>query len=199
LALSSVARSTDTEPVNTYIYDPYGNLTALTGTVANPFRFAGEYYDTATGLYKIGARLYDPADGRWTTADPVLDQLNSHGANAYDYANDDPINFADPSGMFSLWHFVLGLDSAAEAAVAAGFGVGILGGCAAAGVFTLGIALVAAPGCVLSAAAAFASAGFLAYVTYRDFEAAFAHKSKTAHSSLRRCLLTHPQRPGLCL
>jgi hypothetical protein len=44
---------------NSYTYDPYGTqLTAPTGTGPknNPWRFAGEYYDTDTQQYKIGAR-----------------------------------------------------------------------------------------------------------------------------------------------
>ena len=43
---------------NTYTYEPYGKLASSTGTAPNPFRFAGEYYDAGTGLYKIGALYY---------------------------------------------------------------------------------------------------------------------------------------------
>lgn len=52
---------------NSYAYDPYGVTTetkaALTN-VFNPWRYAGEYQDTSTGLYKIGARYYQPDLGR---------------------------------------------------------------------------------------------------------------------------------------
>lgn len=83
---------------NTYSYDPYGNQVSSTGTVANPYKFAGQHQD-ASGLYKTGARYYDPMLGRWTTQDPITDTLDRHGANPYAYANDDPVNIADPSGL----------------------------------------------------------------------------------------------------
>jgi RHS repeat-associated protein len=85
--------------VDSYSYDPYGKLVSSTGSVSNPYRFAGEYYDAASGLYKIGARYYDPTTGRWESADPIQQQLDAHGANAYNYAGDDPANLTDASGL----------------------------------------------------------------------------------------------------
>jgi RHS repeat-associated protein len=66
----------------------------------NPFKFAGGYLDSATNLYKFGTRYDDPTLGRWTQQDPVggsLGDLNS--ANRYTYADDNPVNLTDPSGM----------------------------------------------------------------------------------------------------
>jgi RHS repeat-associated protein len=37
---------------------------------ANPFRYAGGYFDADTRLTKFGARYYDPNVGRWTHQDP---------------------------------------------------------------------------------------------------------------------------------
>jgi RHS repeat-associated protein len=85
--------------VATYRFDPYGNLVASTGSIANPYRFAGEYFDSSSGLYKIGARYYDPVTGRWTQPDPVADYLDLAGPTAYAYAADDPVNRTDPSGL----------------------------------------------------------------------------------------------------
>jgi uncharacterized protein RhaS with RHS repeats len=42
--------------VASYRYDPFGTVTASTGSIANPWRFGGEFLDSSTGLYKIGAR-----------------------------------------------------------------------------------------------------------------------------------------------
>ncbi len=78
-----------------YGYDPYGTTTYKTGSVANPFGYAGGFTDP-TGLIKFGARYYDPTTARWTQVDP---QANGT-ASAYAYAADDPINAVDPSGMF---------------------------------------------------------------------------------------------------
>ncbi len=57
-------------------------------------------YSFATGkeldpsdLYYFGARYYDPDLGRFTSVDPIGD---NHG---YNYVNNNPMNFVDPSGM----------------------------------------------------------------------------------------------------
>jgi RHS repeat-associated protein len=64
-----------------------------------PIRFAGYWLDTNTGLYKVGARYYDPSTGRWTQRDPMDNPYDLHGWNRYIYAGDDPVNFTDSSGM----------------------------------------------------------------------------------------------------
>jgi RHS repeat-associated protein len=56
---------------NTYAYEPFGKIRATTGSVANPWRFTGAYFDSETRLSKMGARYYDPALGVWTQIDPV--------------------------------------------------------------------------------------------------------------------------------
>ncbi|MDQ2785080.1 MAG: hypothetical protein M3Y58_08765 [Chloroflexota bacterium] len=75
-----------------YGYDPYGQTVVKTGPVAdgNPFRYTGAYLD-ATGLYKMGARYYDPARGRFTQLDPL--------GHRYVYAGNNPANFVDPTGL----------------------------------------------------------------------------------------------------
>ncbi len=44
----------------TSTYDPYGNPASQTGTLANPFGYAGQYTDPETGLQYLRARYYDP-------------------------------------------------------------------------------------------------------------------------------------------
>ncbi|GIV17880.1 MAG: hypothetical protein KatS3mg022_3315 [Armatimonadota bacterium] len=47
----------------------------------------------------IGARWYDPAVGRWTSADKWLgDIYHPLSLNRYLYCEDDPVNAVDPSG-----------------------------------------------------------------------------------------------------
>ena len=88
---------------DTYAYDAWGNPQRLSGTTANPFLFNGEQYDGDEGLYYLRARYYAPQQGRFLTHDPLMgsvgDPLSLH---RYLYANADPVNNSDPTGMFSL-------------------------------------------------------------------------------------------------
>jgi RHS repeat-associated protein len=85
--------------VNTYAYDAYGTTTASSETVANPFRYAGEYQDAETGLYYLRARYYDPATQQFLTRDPLVAATEQ----AYNYAGGSPLNATDPRGLrFSI-------------------------------------------------------------------------------------------------
>jgi len=85
-----------------YGYDPYGGhpvATALNGTLpVNPWRYSGQYLDNGTGLYKMGARYYDPTLGRFTQQDQLSALADPANGNRYTYAGDDPINNVDPAG-----------------------------------------------------------------------------------------------------
>jgi RHS repeat-associated protein len=67
--------------------------------------YIGQPYDTAIGLYYIGARYYDPTTGRFITRDPApgtdSDPLS---LNAYIYARDNPVAFTDStSRSWNVW------------------------------------------------------------------------------------------------
>lgn len=49
-------------------------------------------------MYDYGARFYMPDLGRWGVVDP----LASTTFNIYDYANNNPIYYIDPTGMFNV-------------------------------------------------------------------------------------------------
>jgi RHS repeat-associated protein len=85
--------------VATYSYDPFGNLTASGGiaAAANPFRFSTKYFDSETGLYYYGYRLYSPAQNRFITRDPS-GEING-GPNLYAFVGNDPINGIDQFGL----------------------------------------------------------------------------------------------------
>lgn len=90
--------------VNTYSYAPYGASLAKaeTALVANPWQYAGGFYDSESGLYLMGARYYDPSIGRFLQQDP----LGGGSSSQYTYASGDPCNNGDPSGLTTCYHFV---------------------------------------------------------------------------------------------
>ena len=83
------------------------------GGSANPYRFAGAWGyrdDGDAGLLYIGARYYEPAVGRWTSADKWLGDLyRPLSLNRYLYCEDEPVNHVDPSGRKTYeWREVAG-------------------------------------------------------------------------------------------
>jgi RHS repeat-associated protein len=117
-----------------YDYSAFGIERAVAGydpsMDANPFRYAGEYFDANTSTYYLRARNYRPTAGRFLTEDSIRD-----GMNWYIYCYQNPIMYADSNGnkpysiksdngKYSLdvtpqW-FDVGIDVAA-------YGVGALG------------------------------------------------------------------------
>ena len=52
------------------------------------------------GLIDMGARLYDPKIGRFTSTDPVVARpLSVQGWSRYLYVENAPLNYVDPTGM----------------------------------------------------------------------------------------------------
>ena len=92
-----------------YSYDAWGNCTILysaSNTIVNnnPIRYRGYYYDVDTGLYYLNSRYYTPEWRRFISPDDTgyLDPETPNGLNLYCYCNNDPVNYADPSGNAAL-------------------------------------------------------------------------------------------------
>ena len=90
-----------------YAYDVWGKPLSVTGALAstigqiNPIRYRGYYYDNETGFYYVSSRYYDPEIGRWINADGyVATGQGILGNNMFAYCGNNPVNRADPSGMF---------------------------------------------------------------------------------------------------
>lgn len=81
--------------IATYTYDAYGAPAGTTGSIAQPFGYAGEYQDTESGLIYLRARFYDPETGQFLTRDP----LEAITRSPYGYVGNNPLNFTDPSGL----------------------------------------------------------------------------------------------------
>jgi RHS repeat-associated protein len=101
------------DSVGAFTYDAYGQTTAASGAAKTHFGYDGQYTDPTTGHEDLRARQYDPETAQFTSRDP-LGQLTRQ---PYAYASNDPIDFADPSG---LWLGVPWLASPGDVIGAAG-------------------------------------------------------------------------------
>jgi len=78
-------------------YVPYGSNYAMVGTEV--FMYTGKMYDSATGLYYLMARYYDPSTGRFVTEDSYSGSMaDPLTMNRYIYARDNPERYTDPDG-----------------------------------------------------------------------------------------------------
>ncbi len=108
-----------------YHYDAHGNTRRLTNeesTTSAVFSYAsygkenfplsqddpsylysGEQVDRETGLQYLRARHYDMQTGVFLSQDPISGNINIPASlHKYQYANNDPINNIDPTGLYTL-------------------------------------------------------------------------------------------------
>ncbi|MBK8209064.1 MAG: RHS domain-containing protein [Rhodospirillales bacterium] len=130
---------------------PFGMPMYCRGSLRQPLRFPGHYFDEETGLHYGRARYYSPHIGRWLSRDP-LDLFS--GPNLYLYCGNDPVNDADPLGLLSgFWKY-----AAAAAIVAVGVAAVVVAGPAvlavAAGAAAFSAATVSSAALVVAGGAA---------------------------------------------
>jgi RHS repeat-associated protein len=75
-------------------YSAYGTPTCE-GTVTTPLGYDAQYTSTDTGLIYLRNRVYDPATAQFLSVDP----LEMVTRAPYSYAEDDPVNHSDPTGL----------------------------------------------------------------------------------------------------
>mgnify|MGYP004570851223 CR=1 FL=1 len=99
------------EVVVEYSYDPWGNILAVTGSLAstlgadNPFRYRGYYYDTESCFYYLNSRYYDAKVCRYLNADSAIVEVGGsvQGYNLFAYCFNNPVNMSDSSGQWPQW------------------------------------------------------------------------------------------------
>jgi len=77
-------------------YDSYGNRCSSC-SISTPFGFEGGYTDT-TGLIYLVRRYYDPTTSQFLSVDPLVDETHT----PYAFTGGDPVNAADPLGLWGL-------------------------------------------------------------------------------------------------
>jgi RHS repeat-associated protein len=98
-------------PFGKELFAGYGTRTTDRGYASNTQadgqrkQFEGAVRDPETGLDLMGARYYASAQGRFTSADPLLasgQPSNPQSWNRYSFVLNRPLNLIDPSGMKSV-------------------------------------------------------------------------------------------------
>ena len=97
LGSASLVTSQDGTPLRRQAYMPYGADRFL----SNPGNFTARYQfnfkEKESDFYDYGARLYNPATGRWLSADSFL----IDGLNRYSYVRNQPLRYRDETGNWS--------------------------------------------------------------------------------------------------
>ena len=76
-------------------YKAWGEVEMVSGSLKQPFRFQGQYFDEESGLHYNRFRYYDPSSGRFVSQDPI-GLLG--GGNLYGYV-DNPNQWVDVFGL----------------------------------------------------------------------------------------------------
>ncbi len=102
-ALGSIVHHTDSSAMvtDTVTYDAWGNV--QTGT-PSLYGFTAREWDGPSRLNFYRARWYDQSQGRFLSEDPIGFE---EGPNFYQYAQQNPALYVDPSGEFAGMGFLL--------------------------------------------------------------------------------------------
>jgi len=109
--------------VESYRYDAWGRVLGVynaagnqidESAVGNRILWQGREFSFKTGLYHFRARWYDPGAGRWISNDPLG---IAGGLNQTCFCANNPVNFHDP---FGLWTIAYGFAASGNAGVAHG-------------------------------------------------------------------------------
>ena len=78
---------------------PFGAQRWTSGSTPTDIDFTGQRLEASFGLLDYNARYYDPAIGRFISADVIgVNPTDSQSLNRYSYVRNNPISRTDPSG-----------------------------------------------------------------------------------------------------
>ena len=82
-------------------YSAFGEVLIQLGTDPQPYGFAGEASEPVSGLNYHRARWLDASTGRFLAIDELWARPWSESSQAYGYADQDPVNSADATGLYT--------------------------------------------------------------------------------------------------
>ena len=84
-------------------YEAFGQVVGRVGSTPASRAYSGEEFDGDLGFYHLRARYHNADSGRFWTADSFegfTGTAQSH--HAYGYVENNPVNYTDPSGHYSM-------------------------------------------------------------------------------------------------
>jgi len=80
-------------------YTPWGEERWASNATPTEYQYTSQRNDSTLGLYDYNARYYDPAIGRFISADSIVpDPAAPQSLNRFSYVRNSPINYTDPTG-----------------------------------------------------------------------------------------------------
>jgi RHS repeat-associated protein len=98
-------------------YAPYGELISDErdeGEANTAWRFASQWFDGSSGLYKMGERYSIPSLGRWTQQDPLVQPESLREGNRFIYGGPIPSTCPISTGWTSGTMSEIGLKTTSE-------------------------------------------------------------------------------------
>ncbi|GHU83103.1 hypothetical protein FACS1894196_2460 [Clostridia bacterium] len=96
----SVAQTISDIGTTSLRYTPFGEQIGNGSTKVSGYTYNGEAYDAATGMLNLRARQYEPAMNRFNQKDLLKGNVwEPLSLNRYAYVLNNPITYADPSGL----------------------------------------------------------------------------------------------------
>jgi RHS repeat-associated protein len=99
-ALGSTVKLVDSSgsEVASYVYDVFGSITSVSGSVSAELTFGNQQIDASTGLLFLQARYYDTTTGSFASRDPLATSA-FRTESIFAYAGSNPVMYLDPTGL----------------------------------------------------------------------------------------------------
>ena len=98
-ASGAMAPASATDPITRNAYTPYGAVRGADNLTIDHGWLNQVSDEASTGLVYLNARYYDPLASRFISPDPLVNPTDPQTLDAFRYSDNNPANYADPTGM----------------------------------------------------------------------------------------------------